>query len=92
MDRRCVAPKFAMVAAMYKIVWIAPGSLFMPVVVFGQSQAPVTHEALQVEIVQLKAVGWNPPGRGLKYPADIQAAQRALAPKKAQSSRDNGNS
>ena len=81
-----------MEVAMHKILWTMPGLLVLPLVVFGQSQVPVTHAALQAEIAQLRDVGWHPTGRGLKYPADVQAAERAVAEKKAHSSGGSGSS
>jgi hypothetical protein len=82
-----------MEVAMNKIVWTLLGFLLLPAVACAQSQGTDKRAVLRAELAELQAAGWHPASRATNYPDDLQAAQRAVAQKKAaQSAGGNSNS
>jgi hypothetical protein len=59
-------------------------ALAAPVVVFAQSNQPVTRAQVRAELIQLEKAGYNPSrGEDPNYPADIQAAEAKVAAQNA---------
>ena len=59
---------------------VVAAALAAPVVVFAQSNAPVTREQVRAELVQLEKAGYHPgDGDNTTYPAQIQAAEAKVA-------------
>ncbi|WP_345816919.1 DUF4148 domain-containing protein (plasmid) [Paraburkholderia sp. PREW-6R] len=59
---------------------VVASALVAPVVVFAQSNAPVTRAQVRAELVQLEKAGYNPAhGEDPYYPTDIQAAEAKVS-------------
>jgi len=54
-------------------------ALALPVFASAQEgRTPITREQVRAELVALEKAGYSPNGRGLYYPADIQAAEAKI--------------
>lgn len=62
------------------VVVVVAAALAVPVVVFAQSNAPLTRAQVRAELVQLEKAGYHPgDGDNSTYPAQIQAAEAKVA-------------
>ena len=59
---------------------IATALIAAPVVVFAQSNAPITREQVRAEVIDLQKVGYSPgTASDFAFPGNIQAAEARLA-------------
>jgi hypothetical protein len=58
---------------------VVVASLVAPVVVFAQSNQPVTRAQVRAELAQLEQAGYHPGGEDPYYPNDLQAAEAKVA-------------
>ena len=59
---------------------VVAAALAAPVVVFAQSNAPVTRAQVRAELIQLEKAGYHPgDGDNTTYPAQIQAVEAKVA-------------
>jgi hypothetical protein len=55
-----------------------------PVVVFAQSNGPLTREQVRAELIELRTVGYSPgTASDYAFPGNIQAAEAKLAARRA---------
>jgi hypothetical protein len=57
---------------------ILAAALSVPVLASAQSTAPLTRAEVKAQLIQLENAGYDPASNEVDYPANIQAAQRAV--------------